>query len=60
MFRFVRLTDGETGLREPRRAYGGFVNVSGICVVWHVAPLQAKAIFSDANLKGGRMAERGW
>ena len=43
VFRFVmvNVNGRETGLGEPRRAYGGLVNkVSGCCccVVWQVAP----------------------
>jgi hypothetical protein len=58
----VNMNGRETGLGEPRRAYGGVVNkVSGVASCGRLRRSnQAMIFFSDENLKGGRLANRGW
>jgi hypothetical protein len=65
VFRFVMVNVNgcETGLGEHRRAYGGLVNkVSGVVASCGRLRRSKSSIiyFSDENLKGGRLANRGW
>jgi hypothetical protein len=57
----VNVNERETGLREPRRAYGGVVNnVSSVASCGRLRRSNQAYFFSDENLKGGRLANRGW
>ncbi len=56
----VNVNGRETGLREPRRAYGGVVDVRVVLHRVAYCAVLIKQSFSDSNLKGGRLADRGW
>jgi hypothetical protein len=58
----VNVNGCETGLGEPRRAYGGVVNnvSSSVASCGRLRRSNQAYSFSDENLKGGRLANRGW
>jgi hypothetical protein len=56
----VNVNGRETGLSEPRRAYGRAINVSSVALYGRLRRSNQAMFLSDENLKGGRLAHRGW